>query len=155
MPGSVTERAVDLLKGMILMKKSESEWAWAEAGSRETFVSSEGGNREFREYMWDEMGDCNAKLLEPGCMDGGIVGIVTGGESEGRVVYDYEKLCSALAEDYLKYAKEHPYLHDGEYGFDEAFMEAAEWVDYNTIRSLPYAGPMAPIIIRTCPGLEV
>lgn len=29
-----------------------------------------------------------------------------------------------------------------------SFDEAMEWIDYNTIRSLPYAGSGAPIIIQ-------
>lgn len=26
--------------------------------------------------------------------------------------------------------------------------EAMEWIDYNTMRALPYAGAMAPIVIK-------
>ena len=28
-----------------------------------------------------------------------------------------------------------------------SYEDAAEWIDYNTIRSLPYGGPGAPIIM--------
>lgn len=137
------------------MKTTEDVKTENELDARDRFVNSEGGNKEFREFMWDEMGDRSAILFEPGCMDGGIVGIVEGGEATGRVVYDYEKLCEALAVDYLKF-NDSPDNHnhvDG-YTFDDAYMEAVEWVEYNTLRSLPYAGPMAPIVIRRCPGLD-
>lgn len=30
---------------------------------------------------------------------------------------------------------------------DDAVTSAIEWIDYNTIRATPYAGPLAPVII--------
>jgi hypothetical protein len=58
--------------------------------------------------------------------DGSIVGVTT----DGRVVYDYDKMVEELM---------------SEEGW--SYEEAAEWIDYNTIRSIPYAGPGAPIIM--------
>ena len=58
--------------------------------------------------------------------DGSIVGVTT----DGRVVYDYDKMIEELME---------------EEGWN--YEDAAEWIDYNTVRSIPYAGPSAPIII--------
>lgn len=58
--------------------------------------------------------------------DKSIVGITT----DGRVVYDYDKMIIELMED-EKWSYE----------------EAVDWIDYNTIRSLPYAGENAPIIM--------
>ena len=58
--------------------------------------------------------------------DGSIVGVTT----DGRVVYDYDKMIEELMED------------EG-----WSYEDAAEWIDYNTIRSIPYAGPSAPIIM--------
>ena len=58
--------------------------------------------------------------------DGSIVGVTT----DGRVVYDYDKMVEELMED------------EG-----WSYEDAAEWIDYNTIRSIPYAGPGAPIIM--------
>ena len=58
--------------------------------------------------------------------DGSIVGVTT----DGRVVYDYDKMVEEL-------------MKDEEWSYEEA----AEWIDYNTIRSLPYAGENAPIIM--------
>ena len=58
--------------------------------------------------------------------DGSIVGVTT----YGRVVYDYDKMIEELMEDE-----------------EWSYEEAAEWIDYNTIRALPYAGENAPIIM--------
>lgn len=58
--------------------------------------------------------------------DGSIVGVTT----DDRVVYDYDKMVEELMED------------EG-----WSYEEAAEWINYNTIRSLPYAGENAPIIM--------
>jgi hypothetical protein len=58
--------------------------------------------------------------------DGSIVGVTT----DGRVVYDYDKMVEELM---------------SEEGW--SYEDAAEWIDYNTIRSIPYAGPNAPIIM--------
>ena len=58
--------------------------------------------------------------------DGSIVGVTT----EGRVVYDYDKMVEELMED------------------EQCnYEEAADWIDYNTIRALPYAGENGPIIM--------
>ena len=58
--------------------------------------------------------------------DGSIVGVTT----EGRVVYSYDKMVEEL-------------MQDEEWSYEDA----VEWIDYNTIRSLPYAGDNGPIIM--------
>ena len=58
--------------------------------------------------------------------DNSIVGVTT----DGRVVYDFDKMVEEL-------------MQDEEWSYEEA----VEWIDYNTIRSLPYAGCGAPIIM--------
>lgn len=58
--------------------------------------------------------------------DGSIVGVTT----DGRVVYDYDKMVEELMEDE-----------------ECSYEEAAEWIDYNTIRALPYTGENGPIIM--------
>ena len=58
--------------------------------------------------------------------DSSIVGVTT----DGRVVYDYDKMIEEL-------------MQDEEWSYEDA----VEWIDYNTIRSLPYAGDHAPIIM--------
>lgn len=58
--------------------------------------------------------------------DDAIIGI----SSDGRAVYDYEKMVEDLvANEEFTYA------------------EAEDWLDYNAIRSLPYAGESAPIVM--------
>ena len=54
--------------------------------------------------------------------------------SDDRAVYDYGKMI-----DYLVH-------HDG-----FSYQEAVEWIEYNTIRALPYAGSKAPIIMYRLP----
>lgn len=63
--------------------------------------------------------------------DNSIIGVST----DGRVVYSYEKMVQELMSDE---------------GMSE--MEAIEWIDYNTIRAIPYGGEFAPIV---CEGLMV
>ena len=57
--------------------------------------------------------------------DNSIIGVST----DGRVVYSYEKMVQELMSDE---------------GMSE--MEAIEWIDYNTIRAIPYGGEFAPIV---------
>lgn len=67
-------------------------------------------------------------LFGPSCAyDNSIVGIA----HNGRIVYDYQLMIQELAEE------------DG-----ITYEEAQEWVDYNTMRSLPYYGDKAPIVIN-------
>ena len=54
--------------------------------------------------------------------------------TEGRVVYSFEKMVK--------------YLIDNEKMTEE---EAIEWIEYNTIRALPYMGDKAPIIVKELP----
>ena len=58
--------------------------------------------------------------------DDALIGVT----EDGRAVYDYEKMV-----EWLMSTK----------GWDAT--EAMEWIDYNTIRALPYAGEKAPIIM--------
>lgn len=58
--------------------------------------------------------------------DDALIGV----DVNGRAVYDYSKMVEWLI-------------------VNEEFsdIEAVEWIDYNTIRSLPYVGDKAPIIV--------
>ena len=58
--------------------------------------------------------------------DSSIIGITT----DGRIVYDYDKMVDELMQDE-----------------DWSYEDAVDWIDYNTVRSLPYAGPNGPIIM--------
>ena len=58
--------------------------------------------------------------------DDALIGI----SDDNRAVYDYNKMVEWLVKTE---------------GFTEE--EAIEWIDYNTIRALPYAGSKSPIIM--------
>lgn len=66
------------------------------------------------------------KYLTNYSYDSALIGV----SHDGRAIYDYEKMIE--------------WLMDEE---DWSYEEAAEWVDYNTIRALPYMGTDAPIIM--------
>lgn len=68
-----------------------------------------------------------AIILDNSAFDNSIIGVTL----DGRLIYDYDKMIEELIED-----------------DDMSFDEAMEWIDYNTIRALPYAGSGAPIIIQ-------
>lgn len=65
-------------------------------------------------------------LLENYSYDDALIGVT----ECGRAVYDYYKMVAWLMETE---------------GFTQD--EAIEWIDYNTIRALEYAGPDGPIIM--------
>ena len=84
--------------------------------------------------------DEHAIYLEP-CEDynKGIVGVT---EDKQRIIYSYQKLTAALAESYQKTEE------NSEKTFEDYLDEACEWVDCNTIRSIPYWNKeYAPIIM--------
>lgn len=68
-----------------------------------------------------------AIILDNSAFDNSIIGVTL----DGRLIYDYDKMIEELIED------------DG-----MTFDEAMDWIDYNTIRALPCAGSMAPIIVQ-------
>lgn len=55
---------------------------------------------------------------------------MVGVDHTGRVVYDFDKMVECLME---------------EEGWDET--EAIEWIEYNTLRALPYCQGKAPIVL--------
>lgn len=55
---------------------------------------------------------------------------IIGYTDEGRLVYDYDRMVEELASD-----------------DNITLEEAMEFIDYNTIRAIPYAGEKAPIIV--------
>lgn len=65
-------------------------------------------------------------LLDNYSYDDALIGIT----EDGRAVYDFNKMVAWLMETE---------------GF--SLEEAIEWIEYNTIRALPYSGPEAPIIM--------
>lgn len=73
-------------------------------------------NQKIRDALCD-MGHEEALLFDGPDYDEAIVGVT----DEGQVVYDYDKMVQILVE------------RDG---MEET--EAIEWIEYNTIRALPY-----------------
>ena len=60
--------------------------------------------------------------------DNSIIGITT----DGQAVYDYNKMVVELMCDE-----------------NISEQEAIDWIEFNTLRAIPYAGDMAPIVIFT------
>ena len=73
-----------------------------------------------------ELGLEESVVFENPDYDAAIIGYT----DDGRVVYDYEKMAKCLMDE------------DG-----MTYEDAVEFIDYNTIRALPYAGPNGPIVI--------
>ena len=65
-------------------------------------------------------------ILENYSYDDALIGVT----ECGRAVYDYDKM--------VKWLRQHT-------GWD--MEQAVEWIEYNTIRALPYAGPNGPLIM--------
>ena len=78
-------------------------------------------NLELREELPED-----AIVFDNMSYDGSIIGVTT----DGRVVYDFDKMVEEL-------------IQDEEWSYEDA----VEWIEYNTIRALPYAGPNGPIIM--------
>ena len=82
-------------------------------------------NEEIREIIEFENGE--AILFDNPSFDNSIIGI----SSDGRVVYDYMKMVTEFANEN-----------------NVSLDEAEEFIDYNTIRALPYTGSYGPIIMN-------
>ena len=67
------------------------------------------------------------KLLTDFSYDDALIGVT----EDSRAIYDYDKMVKWLIE---------------EEGFEET--DAQEWINYNTIRALDYAGSDSPIIMH-------
>ena len=65
-------------------------------------------------------------IFENVAYDNSIIGTTL----DGRVIYDYDLMVKEFADD------------------EECTIdEAIDWVEYNTLRSLPYGGPKAPLVV--------
>jgi hypothetical protein len=73
-----------------------------------------------------EAGYEDVVILENYSYDDALIGVT----EDGRAVYDFDKMVAWLMET-------------------EGMTQdaAVEWIEYNTIRALPYAGPDAPVIM--------
>lgn len=89
-------------------------------------------NSDIRKQISDLVGDDQDVLNQIIILDGdefadGFIGLST----DNRAVYSYDKLIDSLS-------------RSNSWSTDDAI----EWLEYNTIRSLPYMGTKAPIIIH-------
>ena len=83
-------------------------------------------NNEIREALCD-MDHDDAVVFDNPDYDDAIIGVT----DEGQVIYDFDMMVECLMKSD---------------GIDET--EAIEFIEYNTIRALPYAGEKAPIIMH-------
>jgi hypothetical protein len=77
------------------------------------------------EYVRSELSEDTIVFDNPS-FDNSIIGVTT----DGQAVYDYDKMVEELMRD-----------------DDISEQEAIDWIEYNTIRAIPYAGEMAPIVM--------
>lgn len=70
------------------------------------------------------------KYLTNESYDDALIGV----SEDGRAIYDFDKMVDWLVD---------------QYGWTDE--EAVEWIEYNTIRALPYFGEDAPIIMYGLP----
>lgn len=70
--------------------------------------------------------DDDAIVFDNPAFDNSIIAVTT----DGQVVYDYNKMVLELMED-----------------DDISEQDAIDWIEFNTLRSIPYAGEMAPIVV--------
>jgi len=109
------------------------------------FINSDGGIPSFRRKLVQLFYEKGLQLvvLEPGVFDHGVKRF--GKKKDGYVVvYDYDKTAEALAKDYMK--------SNGDknvYTPEEAYADAIDWLDFNTVRGIPYMGEHAPKMVYT------
>lgn len=78
-----------------------------------------------KEFLADMHGP-DVVVLEGPEFDDGIVGVT----QDGRVAYSYGRLVDALMQSH---------------GWDET--DAVDWIEFDTLRSLPYLGDRAPVVL--------
>ena len=76
--------------------------------------------------LLSDLGYEDAIIFDNPSYDSAIIGVST----DGQVIYDYDKMIVCL-------------MDEDEITYDEA----TDFIDYNTIRALPYAGEGAPIVM--------
>ena len=85
-----------------------------------------------RDFLAENYGE-DVVLFDNPSFDSAIIGIT----HDNRAVYDYDKMVDSLAGEYMK--------EEGKTE-EEAVDMAVEWIDYNTLRALPYASN-GPVVI--------
>ena len=84
-------------------------------------------DEELRKSICERFGD-GIMLFDSPAFDRSIIGVDA---QSGRAIYDYSKMVQEFAEDN---------------SCDES--EAEDFICYNTLRALPYAGDGAPIVLE-------
>lgn len=84
-------------------------------------------NKDIREYLATL--DPNMMVFDDPSYDNSIVGV---DDDYNHVIYDMDKMVEELAKD-----------------DDISLEEALEFVEYNTLRALPYMGAYHPIVMYT------
>ena len=82
------------------------------------------------EERWLEYGYEGVKYLVDESYDDALIGV----SEDGRAIYDFGLMVEWLMNKY-----------------DWSEIESIEWIEYNTIRALPYFGDKAPIIMYGLP----
>lgn len=85
--------------------------------------------------------------LNPNCLffdpdniyDKGIIGYST---DKQKIVYSFDKLVESLADDYRN--GDYEEYVEGETDYETMAME---WLEFNTLRALPYYGENAPLVL--------
>jgi len=80
---------------------------------------------EIKEYLCDHGYEETIVFENPSYCEA-FIGITT----DGRAVYDFEKMCGCLMDE-----------------DDMTYEDAVEFIEYNTIRAIPYIGHMAPEVM--------
>lgn len=80
------------------------------------------------EHIADELGYPDAIIFE------GYEDAFLGMSHDGRAIYSYDRMIECLIAD------------DG-----MTYTDAIEWIDYNTVRAIPYFGQNAPIVLYDDP----
>ena len=94
-------------------------------------------NKELRQHINEVV--TNSYLFDYPFFDNSIIGIT----AAGNIVYDYDRMAEEFVQDEIESSIDFRNLSD-----DEQYSEAYEWIDYNTIRTIPYMNDAAkPIII--------
>ena len=82
---------------------------------------------------------------------GGIIGVT---EDRTQIIYSYQSMVESLARAYEKDYWDKHETYDAD-RFSEFLDEAVEWIDYNTLRALPYEDVNHRPIIMIETELEV
>lgn len=87
-----------------------------------------------RDFLTENYGD-DVILFDNPSFDSAIIGVT----HDNRAVYDYDEMIDSLAKEYMA---------EGE-TTEEAVTMAIEWIEFNTLRSLPYVSNGPVVVFNT------